>query len=84
MWMLNFPFPYDDAKIDTSFVNVRGLLLAALQAPDRKRFQPLAAEYVAARTKFFAELAPEESQGLELSTVEGGNRPIHTDQVRFR
>jgi hypothetical protein len=72
MWMLNFPFPYDDAKIDTSFAHVRDLLLAALHAPDRKRFQPLAAEYIAARIKFFAELAPDDRKYLSFQLWKEG------------
>jgi hypothetical protein len=72
MWMLNYPFPYDDAKIDTSFAQVRHLLLAALHAPDWKRFQSLAAEYIAARTKFLAELAPDDRKYLSFQLWKEG------------
>jgi len=72
MWMLNYPFPYDDAKIDAAFAHVRDLLLAALYAPDRKTFQPLAAEYVAARTKFLAQLAPDDRKYLSFQLWKEG------------
>ena len=60
MWMLNYPFPYDDAKIDTSFAHVRELLLAAVYAPDGNAFETSAEAYVSARTKFLAQLTPDD------------------------
>lgn len=72
MWMLNYPFPYDDPKIDASFANLRDLLLAALRAPDQKAFHPLAAEYVAARGKFFAQLAPDDRKYLSFQLWKEG------------
>jgi hypothetical protein len=72
MWMLNYPFPYDDAKINLSFAHVRDLLLAALQASDRKTFQLLAAEYVAERTKFLAQLAPDDRKYLSFQLWKEG------------
>lgn len=72
MWMLNYPFPYDDLRIDGSFPHLRDLLLGALNAPDRKTFQPLATQYVAARTKFLAQLAPDDRKYLSFQLWKEG------------
>jgi hypothetical protein len=72
MWMLNYPFPYADPKIDGAFSNIRDLLLRALEAPDRKTFQRLAAEYVAGRNKFLGELAPDDRKYLSFQLWKEG------------
>src|SRR6202007_2304198 len=48
------------------------LLLSALGTPDAKTFQPLAAEYVAARTKFLGQLAPDDRRYLSFQLWKEG------------
>lgn len=72
MWMLNYPFPYDDPKVDESFSRIRELLLSAFDAPDQKSFQRLAAEYVAGRTKFLGQLAPDDRKYLSFQLWKEG------------
>lgn len=72
MWMLNYPFPYNDAKIGTAFTHLRDALVAALHAPDQKTFLPLAADYVSARTKFLAQLAPDDRKYLSFQLWKEG------------
>ena len=72
MWMLNYPFPYGDAKIDAAFAHVRDALLAALNTPDQKTFLPLAADYISVRTKFLAQLAPDDRKYLSFQLWKEG------------
>jgi hypothetical protein len=72
MWMLNYPFPYDDPKINESFAKVRDLLLSALRAPDLKAFLPLAKEYIAARKKFLTNLGPDDRKYLSFQLWKEG------------
>ena len=39
MWMLNFPFPYEKAKVAASFTVMRDALLAALAETDERKFK---------------------------------------------
>lgn len=72
MWMLNYSFPYADAKVNASFTSLRDLLLAALHAPDQKTFQPLATQYVDARTKFLAQLTSDDRKYLSFQLWKEG------------
>jgi hypothetical protein len=58
MWMLNYPFPYDDPELVTSFEYLRDLLLSAVNEIDQQKFQPLAKKYLQERKRFFAQLLP--------------------------
>jgi hypothetical protein len=60
MWMLNYPFPYDNPEIVRNFAELRDLLLRALNEPDGPKFRALVNEYISARTKFFAKLASDD------------------------
>jgi hypothetical protein len=60
MWMLNYPFPYDKPDIAQSFAELRDLLLRTVNEPDGPKFGVLANEYINARTKFFAQLSPDD------------------------
>jgi hypothetical protein len=60
MWMLNFPFPYDQPDLGRSFVRLRDLLLAALGESNEREFQRLAQSYIAERKKFFAQLSADD------------------------
>ncbi len=60
MWMLNYPFPYEKPEISKSFADLRDLLLRAVNEPDGSTFRELANEYMSARKRFFAKLAPDD------------------------
>jgi len=58
MWMLNYPFPYEEPEIAASFAHLRDTLLAALSEVDRQKFAPLAKAYLKERKQFFAQFLP--------------------------
>jgi uncharacterized MAPEG superfamily protein len=60
MWMLNYPFPYENPVIARAFADLRDLLLRAVNEPDGPEFRAIATEYINARTKFFAQLSPDD------------------------
>jgi len=62
MWMLNYPFPYQD--VSQAFSHVRDLLLAATSESDAQKFEHAAQEYIAARKQFFAKLSPDDRKYL--------------------
>src|SRR6266404_1030695 len=72
MWMLNYPFPYDNAALGGSYTRLRDALLAALQETDDKKFQPLARQYVTERKNFFAQLSPDDRKYLSFQLWKEG------------
>jgi hypothetical protein len=60
MWMLNYPFPYEKPEVAGAFADLRDLLLRAMNEPDGPEFRAMATEYINARTKFFAQLSPDD------------------------
>ena len=58
MWMLNYPFPYDDPDVARSFEYLRDALLNALNEIDQQKFEPLAKQYLRERKRFFAQFLP--------------------------
>jgi hypothetical protein len=58
MWMLNYPFPYDNPDIATAFGYLRDTLLTTLNEVDKQKFEPLAKKYLQERKRFFAQLLP--------------------------
>ncbi len=50
MWMLNYPFPYDDPRVGAAFDAMATALIAALDASD-ERFEPAMQRYLAARSE---------------------------------
>ncbi len=72
MWMLNFPFPYDDPALGQAFAHLRDSLLAALNEPDEKKFQALAGQYEADRRKFFSKLAAGDGKYLSFQLWQEG------------
>ena len=58
MWMLNYPFPYDDPELVRSFEYLRDSLLDALNEVDKQKFTPLSKRYLMDRKQFFAQLLP--------------------------
>jgi len=72
MWMLNYPFPYDNPGIARAFANLRDLLLRVVNEPDGPRFRSLANEYINARAKFFAKLSPDDHKYLAFQLWQEG------------
>jgi hypothetical protein len=58
MWMLNYPFPYEEPETAASFAHLRDGLLAALSEVDQQKFAPLAKAYLKERKQFFAQFLP--------------------------
>ncbi len=58
MWMLNYPFPYDDPDLARSFEFLRDSLLDALNEVDKQKFTRLSKQYLIDRKQFFAQLLP--------------------------
>lgn len=72
MWMLNYPFPYENREIGTSFAKLRDLLLEALAQPDGERFQALVKQYRGERRRFFAQLTGDDRKYLSLQLWKEG------------
>ena len=72
MWMLNYPFPYDNPELGKSFAHLRDLLLTALDDPDSGKFKPLARQYIIARKAFFAQLSPDDRKYLNFQLWKEG------------
>jgi hypothetical protein len=60
MWMLNYPFPYDNPEIDRSFGDLRDSLLRVLNEKEETKFLALAKEYIERRKKFLAQLSADD------------------------
>lgn len=60
MWILNYPFPYQQPEVVQGFSHLRDLLVAALNVTDAQQFKKAAAEYVRERKKVFAQLSPDD------------------------
>ena len=58
MWMLNYPFPYDNAEVAESFGRLRDSLLATLNEVEQKKFDQLSKQYLKDRKDFLAQFLP--------------------------
>jgi hypothetical protein len=58
MWMLNYPFPYQNDRISAEFSRLGKLLAEALQAKTREDFSAKLAIYLEARKAFQGLLSP--------------------------
>jgi hypothetical protein len=72
MWMLNYPFPYNQAEVARSFATLRDHLLAAINEPDPQKFAGLAKEYAATRKSFFAQLSSNDKKYLDFQLWQEG------------
>jgi hypothetical protein len=72
MWMLNYPFPYDDPDVARSFAYLRDTLLNALNEVDQQKFQPLAKKYLQERKRFFAQFLPGDHKYLSFQLWQEG------------
>lgn len=60
MWMLNFAFPYKDARVNEQFSNLSKLLAEALQAKKKPEFSVKLQAYTQARQAFRQMLSPDD------------------------
>jgi hypothetical protein len=58
MWMLNYPFPYDNPEFARSFEYLRDSLLNALNEVDKQKSEQLTKRYLKDRKQFFAQFLP--------------------------
>jgi hypothetical protein len=72
MWMLSYPFPYDNPELGKLFPHLRDLLLTALNEPDIREFKALARQYLMARKEFFAQLSPDDRKYLSFQLWKEG------------
>lgn len=64
MWMLNYPFPYEDPTVGQAFARLRDLLLRAVMEDDKEKAAGLADRYLHERKQFFARLSPDDHKYL--------------------
>lgn len=72
MWMINFPLPYDQAKVVDGFNHLKTALLEALRESDKKPFKAKAAAYVAERQKFIGALKDDDRRYFEFQVWQEG------------
>jgi hypothetical protein len=72
MWMLNYPFPYEEPEIAASFAHLRDTLLAALAEVDQQKFAPLARAYLKERKAFLAQFLPNDRKYLSFQLWQEG------------
>jgi hypothetical protein len=58
MWMLDYPYPYDNPDLARAFEDLRDSLLNTLNEVDQQKFQGLTKQYSKDRKQFFAQLLP--------------------------
>ena len=58
MWMLNYPFPYDNLELAQAFEYLRDSLLNTLNEVDQQKFELLRKKYLKDRKQYFAQLLP--------------------------
>jgi hypothetical protein len=72
MWMLNYPFPYENEKIVRQFSALRDRLLSTVLESDPGKFHARATAYVKARKSFLALLAEDDRKYLEFQFWQEG------------
>ncbi len=72
MWMLNYPFPYENEEVANSFNALRDSLSAALGESDEEQFKAAAQHYVQQRKKFFAQFSPNDAKYLNFQLWQEG------------
>lgn len=72
MWMLNYPFPYEEPEIVASFAHLRDILLAALAEVEQAKFDKLAKQYLKERKQFMAQFLPGDRKYLSFQLWQEG------------
>jgi hypothetical protein len=72
MWMLNFPFPYEEKAVKEHFAKMTKLLSDALQTEEKQEFRAKAGAYLQAREALQKMLSPEAFRYLSLQLWKEG------------
>lgn len=72
MWMLNYPFPYQDKKINEDFSNLAKQLAKVLEISDKKSFQPELETYLKMRKQFNSTLSEKDYKYLSFQLWKEG------------
>jgi hypothetical protein len=72
MWMLNFPFPYQNDRVAAQFSRLSNLLSQALQAKTKMEFSSKLASYLEARKAFQALLTSDDYKYLSFQLWQEG------------
>ena len=72
MWMINYPFPYKDQKINEDFSALAAQLARALETDERRGFQTEFANYLKMRRAFNASLAEKDYRYLSFQLWKEG------------
>ena len=72
MWMLNYPFPYENRNVAHSFAKLRDMLLTAVNETDNGKAANLAKKYMQERKKFFAQLSPNDKKYFDFQLWQEG------------
>ena len=72
MWMLNYPFPYQDKKINEDFSNLSKQLAKTLEISDKKSFQPELETYLKMRKQFNSTLSEKDCKYLSFQLWKEG------------
>lgn len=71
-WMLNYPFPYKDKKINEDFSNLAKQLAKTLETSDKKSFQLEIKTYLQMRNKFNSTLSEKDYKYLSFQLWKEG------------
>jgi len=72
MWMLNYPFPYEEPEVVASFGHLRDTLLAALAEAEQNKFDHLSKQYLKERKQFMAQFLPGDRKYLSFQLWQEG------------
>jgi hypothetical protein len=72
MWMLNYPFPYSDKRINEDFANLGKLLAKALEITGKNQFRGAFNRYIAKRKDFNNSLQPNDFRYLSFQLWKEG------------
>lgn len=72
MWMLNYPFPYQDKKINEDFSNLAKQLAKTLETSDKKSFQIELENYLQMRKQFNSTLSEKDYKYLSFQLWKEG------------
>ena len=72
MWMLNYAFPYQDARVNEQFSALSRLLAATLEIKTGPEFSAKLSEYLQARQAFQRSLAPDDYRYFSFQTWKEG------------
>lgn len=72
MWMLNFPFPYAEPKVDRDFTELCRSLAKALESSGTDQFGKNLAAYITARKSFVRTLSADDYKYLSLQLWQEG------------